>query len=138
MGSGAVILFGVAMVLLIGLTVVALYFAGARVPLATTARLCLWEKLRAAGLAGYVDPACVNEIADFHSAGLMLVAQRGGRALRPARRELLRRLDGAVRIIDSHLHAMPPPPDPDARPVLLLLSKYGIAAGAAREAPPGA
>ena len=130
------ILLALAMVVLIGLTVVALYFAGARVPLATTARLCLWEKLRAAQLSGYVSAACVNEIADFHSAGLMLIAQRGGRNHGPARAELLRRLDATVAIIASYLQGGEPSTEADARPVLLLLAKYGIAAGAARDTPP--
>jgi len=134
-----VILLALGMVVLIALTVVALYFAGARVPLTTTARLCLWEKLRAAGLTPYVHPACVNEIADFHSAGLMIVAQRGRSAQGRARSELLRRLDETVAIIASHLHGTAPGrdlyTDPESRPVLLLLAKYHIAEGAARDAP---
>lgn len=127
-----------ALLLAIALVVVALYHSGARVPLHTTARLCLWEKLRVAGLAQKVAPACVNDIADFLSAGLSLVAQRGEGEGALARGELLARLDRAVHVVDAYLHGRDLPPDDDARPVTLLLAKHGIGAGAAAgtDAPP--
>jgi hypothetical protein len=127
-------LLGGVLLALIVVVVFALYFAGARVSLHTTARLCLWEKLREAGLAGYVEPACVNEIADHLSAGLVLVAQGSADQGAAAQGELVARLDLAVAVVRNYLIAAAQPVDASARAIELLLGKYGIAAGSAREA----
>ena len=95
-------------------------------------RIGLWEKLRAAGLALYVEPACVNEIADHLSAGLVLIAQGSADQGAAAQGELLARLDLAVAVVRNYLIAAAQPVDPDARAIELLLGKYGIAAGSAR------
>ena len=53
-----------ALVLGIAVAAVYVYRSGRQVPGNVAARLYLWQRLQAAGLAARVPPACVNELAD--------------------------------------------------------------------------
>ena len=126
------LLFAVAL-FVIALVVVGFYHAGANVPLSTTARLCLWEKVKAAGLAERVPASCVNEVADHCSAALGRIARRGGSEAVRARTLLLPRLDGAVRVIALHLAGAEVGAEPDAAVIVAILLKHGLDRG--EEAP---
>lgn len=106
-----------------------LYLAGERVPARTTARLCLWERLKSAGLGRRIPLACVNEIADHLAALPVDGLSAGWRRARAERLLLMRRVEAAGAIIEDWVVDARESATPGAATVLSILHKHGVRGG---------